>query len=127
MPMKLIETVCVPMVLTNSNDGQGHGWYRTDQQKKKCLKILEDNWLADRTPFDHCVGLKIIRVLGPKQRLWDFDSIGRGNAKQLIDAMVELGWFHDDKPEHIRPVHYDQDDMQRENGPCVIVKIYKEV
>ena len=52
---------------------------------------------------------EMIRLLGKGQRLWDYDSIGRGSAKELLDAVVATGWFVDDGPQWITGCRYDQD------------------
>ncbi len=78
-----------------------------------------------RDPFKFPVKLTLTRILGPNQRLWDADSVLRGNAKQLVDSLVAVGWFHDDSMKYITQVIGAQDATQRENGPAVLIEVFK--
>lgn len=112
----------LPIKPTNGNDGRGHKWYRTAAVRDKIASRLR--WLGlTREPFDVPVSLTLTRVLGKGERKWDADSIGRGNAKELIDSLVSLGWFHDDGPRWIRSVDYRQDDTRRDVGPCWEIEV----
>lgn len=77
-----------------------------------------------RDPFEFPVKVTLTRILGPNQRLWDADSVLRGNAKQLIDSLVAIGWFYDDSMKYIVQVVGDQDATQRENGPAVLIEVF---
>jgi len=107
--------------LTNRNDGQGRSWRMSANDRVKFRKRLQG---YRREPFEAPVDVVLTRVLGRGQRLWDPDSIGRGNAKQLIDTLTELGWWHDDGPKYIRHVDYRQDDTRRQDGPAVLVEVF---
>ena len=130
-------TLVVDTPLTNRNDGQGHHWGRTNRDRKKAQKLIEEcvvrvdhpteEGTAIDTPFKDILGnvqlsepvtLIVTRVLGPNQRLVDQDSLLRGNCKQLIDAIVASGLLADDKPKHVALVVGVQDDSRREQGPC---------
>ena len=65
----------------------------------------------------------ITRILGKGERRWDADSVLRGNAKQLLDALVDAGFFFDDGPQWITEVFGKQDDSRRESGPAIEVEI----
>ena len=69
------------------------------------------------------VGVNVVsnKTLGPF--LWDADSVLRGNAKELIDSLTALGWFHDDSPKWIVAVDGRQDASRREIGPMVEVEV----
>lgn len=113
----------LPVELTNRNDGQGHSWKRTAGERKR----LERQLLPfRRKPFDHPVQLRLTRVLGQRQRLWDADSVLRGNAKQLLDTLVALGWFHDDGPKWITEATGTQDDSRRGLGPFTMVEVFAD-
>lgn len=116
-----IHEATLPVQLTNRNDGRGHHWGRTSSERKRLAKALVG---YEREPFEQPVALMLTRVLGKGQRLWDADSVGRGNAKELIDTLVSLGWFHDDSPKWIRPVWYRQDETRRQDGPAVVVSVF---
>ena len=119
--MTLHEAI-LPVELTNGNDGRGGRWFKSSTRRKaleRDLRFLGQS----RKPFQCLVDVQITRILGKGQRLWDADSIGRGSAKELIDALVALGWFHDDGPTHIRHCDYRQDATRREIGPAVKVVV----
>jgi len=71
------------------------------------------------------VEIQLTRIIGPRHRLWDADSVLRGSAKQLIDSLVAIGWFHDDGPKWITSATGVQDASQRVNGPAVMVEVFK--
>jgi len=118
----LVETI--PMDLTNSNDGQGHAWYRTAGLRKAIAVQLGKQGLQ-RKPFEFPVRLVVTRILGPRQKQWDADSILRGSYKALQDELVCQGWFHDDSTKYITACDGRQDATQRKNGPAVKIEVYK--
>ena len=121
---KPILVATIPMDLTNSNDGQGHAWQRTAKDRKKIAAHLEGLSLK-REPFEFPVRLVVTRILGPRQKQWDADSILRGSYKRLQDELVCQGWFHDDSTKYITACDGRQDATQRENGPAVKIEVYK--
>lgn len=112
----------LPVELKNANIGRGHSWHSTAASRKRIARTLVDE---RRQPFEFPVAIRITRILGPGQRLWDADSVGRGNAKELIDTLVELGWFVDDGPRWITHCDYRQDAQSRVSGPSVMIEIFK--
>ena len=114
----------LPVELNNGNDGRGTRWFSSANARKKIEKVLRGEDL-ERKPFEFPVCLHVCRVLGKGQRFWDPDSVLRGNAKELIDALVSIGWFHDDSIKWIAEVTSGQDASQRGNGPAVIVEVTK--
>lgn len=121
--MELLLEVELPFKLINNNDGQGKSWFRSSNQRKKAERLLRYRKLT-RKPFRFPVRLVVTRILGPREKLWDYSNIGRGNWKQLEDALVKCGWFHDDSPKWITHVDFEQDDSQRSNGPAVKIQVY---
>jgi hypothetical protein len=119
------ETVKLPFELTNSNNGRGHHWGGSAKIRKQFEETLRKLRMV-RTPFLFPVKVHVVRVLGKGQREWDYDSIGRGNAKEIFDALVACGWFSDDSPRFITGVSYDQDISQRSKGPFVEVTITQD-
>lgn len=107
--------------LTNGNDGRGSKWFRAAAVRQEIARMLSNE---RRTPFEHPVEIRITRILGAGQRLWDADSVGRGNAKELIDSLVELGWFADDGPKWITHCDYRQDAKSRASGPAVMIEVW---
>jgi hypothetical protein len=112
----------LPIELKNANIGRGHSWHSTAASRKRIAKALAGE---RRTPFEYPVAIRITRILGPNQRLWDADSVGRGNAKELIDSLVELGWFYDDGPRWVTHCDYRQDAQSRVSGPSVMIEVFK--
>jgi hypothetical protein len=121
--MNLILSRMLPIELTNGNDGRGSKWFRSSSRRKIIARTLANE---RRTPFAFPVAIRLTRILGPGQRLWDADSVGRGNAKELVDSLVELGWFRDDGPKQITHCDYRQDASQRINGPSVLIEVFAE-
>jgi hypothetical protein len=111
-----------PIELTNANKGRGHSWHATAASRKKIAKALTGE---RREPFAFPVAIRITRILGPSQRLWDADSCGRGNAKELVDSLVEAGWFHDDGPRWITHCDYRQDSQSRASGPATMIEVMR--
>jgi len=123
--MKLILRETIKLNLTNGNDGQGRAWYKTASTRKAIEQQLKVQDLK-RDPFEFPVKVTLTRILGPNQRFWDADSVLRGNAKQLIDSLVAVGWFHDDSMKFITQVIGAQDATQRENGPAVLIEVFAD-
>jgi len=114
-------TITLPIELLNDNVGRSAHWSRAAKRKRQYRAIISVLH-PRRKPFDHPVKLVITRVLGPRQKLCDKDSIGRGSAKELVDALVASGFLHDDGPQWVTSVEYRQDAGDRLAGPGVIVE-----
>lgn len=122
MSEKLL-SMTLPFELTNGNDGRGSKWFSSAKLRKKYeaeLRLME----LLRRPFEEPVRVEVTRILGKGQRLWDSSSIGRGNWKEIEDALVAVGWFYDDCPKWIGETRFFQDASQRGNGPAVLVEIF---
>lgn len=123
MSIEPILSVTLPIELTNGNDGRGNKWFSS----AKVRKVIEAQLRQlghQRAPYGHKVSMRVTRILGPRQSKWDADSILRGNSKELIDALVAIGWFVDDGQKWISEVTSAQDDTQRQNGPSVLVEVF---
>ena len=119
------ETFQLPFELTNGNDGRGHRFFKSATLRKKFEADLRKLRLT-RSPFLFPVRVHVVRVLGKGQRLWDTSSIGRGNWKEIEDALVACGWFHDDSPKFITSTTFDQDPCRKSSGPFVEVTITQD-
>jgi hypothetical protein len=115
-------TIILPIELTNGNDGRGSKWFSSAKLRKGIEANLRAMKLC-REPFPVPVEVTVTRILGKKQSLWDSSSIGRGNWKEIEDALVAIGWFHDDSPKYITKTIFEQDASRREIGPCVEIRI----
>lgn len=123
--MKLLLRRRLPFDLTNSNDGRTKHWYSSAKFRNDAEAVLRIGQLGQSQPFDIPVAVEVMRVLGPRQRLWDYSSGLRGNWKEIEDALVGVGWFVDDGPKYIKRVWFSQDSSRREDGPCVVVSVYE--
>jgi hypothetical protein len=115
-------TITLPFELTNGNDGRGSKWFSSAKLRRLFEKNLRLMGLV-REPFPHAVTVTVTRILGKGQSLWDSSSIGRGNWKEIEDAMVACGWFTDDSPKYITETIFRQDGTRRKEGPCIQVTI----
>ena len=121
---KLLHSATLDIELTNGNDGRGSKWFSSAKIRKE-LEAKLIAWGHRRKPFDIPVMVEVTRVLGPNQRLWDADSCGRGNCKELFDAMTSCGWWVDDGPKFITEVRFKQCDWSRDIGPQTIVRVFE--
>lgn len=121
-----IQRVCLlqivlPFELTNGNDGRGSRWFSSAKVRKKIEKDLRLMGLV-RKPFEVRVVNHVTRLYGKGQREWDSSSIGRGNWKEIEDAMVVCGWFHDDSTKYIKETRFFQ---KRGHGkPEILVEVF---
>ena len=125
MTRKLLLSVDLPIELTNGNDGRGGKWFSSAKERGKIerdLRILG----FKRKPFDCPVIVRVTRMLGTRQQLWDSSSCGRGNWKEIEDALVVLGWFHDDGPKYITETRFRQisQTVSKRVRPSVIVDVF---
>lgn len=116
-------TIILPFELTNGNDGRGSKWFSSAKLRKGFEKTLRTLQLVKDSPYPHPVNITVTRILGPKQSLWDSSSIGRGNWKEIEDALVACGWFVDDGPKYITRTTFEQDATRRSVGPKIEVRI----
>ena len=119
---RLLDEQLIMRPLTNGNTGRTKTWFSTANERRKFEEEL--SLLPNRTPYSNPIVLVVTRILGRNQRLWDPSSLGRGNRKELIDAMAATGWFHDDSPEWIQYVAGNQDATRRELGPSIEVQVW---
>lgn len=133
--------IVVDKELKNSNNGQSKHWSASHKERKAWVNALAnahvvskngtefhlDDYLACGAP-DGKQGLVITRWLGKGQRLWDADSVLRGNAKQLVDSLIEAGVARDDSPKYIQFCHGLQCDSQRSElkSGYVTIDVYRE-
>lgn len=114
----------LPLDLTNGNDGRGTRWFRSANRRQAIAEQLANEGYR-RRPFEGPTRIVFRRILGRGQRLWDADSVGRGSAKEILDALVELGWWVDDSPKWITHCDYQQDATRRHMGPAVEIEVYQ--
>lgn len=120
---KLGSSIDIDIVLTNGNNGQGRQWYETDNEVKRCKKLLRELKYVFR-PLEFPVKLRITRLIGKGKQYWDPSSILGGNIKQLIDAMVACDWFVDDSRKWVTAVIPHQME-RRDKPPGVRIEIFR--
>jgi len=135
---KLEYTIILDRKLANNNQGQSRHWSSSHKERQAWATAVRDGWIKDwqgvewhPEDFWECgpdpdkrIGLVVTRHLGKRERLWDSDSVLRGNAKQCIDALISAGLATDDSPLFIDWTIGMQDDSNREAGPFTTVEVY---
>lgn len=122
----IIHSAHLPIELTNGNEGRGGRWFSSAKIRKQIEAILIAGGHRRVKPFDGPVWLLITRVMKKRQSAWDADSWQRGNLKELIDALVSVGWFVDDGPKHITEVSFWQRaDKPRPEKSTTIVEVMR--
>ena len=91
-------TIVVNLELKNGNTGRSKHWSSASRDKKAFLRAIGE---AVET-WDVPVDITVTRVLAKGQRLWDADSVLRGNAKELIDTLVTRKYIVDDGPKYVK-------------------------
>jgi hypothetical protein len=125
MGNKKVEEIKIELPLRNGNSGQGRAWYATHAERQKFEQYIVAAGKKKKVPYMFPVALHVIRCYGKRQRVWDADSVLRGNWKQLQDALVACGWFQDDNPSHIMQVVGSQ--RKAEDGvESVIVEVWTQ-
>lgn len=115
-------TLLLPVSLDNGNDGRTKHFGAAAKRRyeyEHMLHLFHPQPIPVRTP----ARIHVTRVLGPRQRLYDADSLLRGNAKELIDAIVAVGFLPDDGPAHVLEVTASQDNTRRGDGPATEITI----
>lgn len=112
------ERFWLPIPLTNGNDGRTKHFGASAAKRKKYGKGLGFVFKG-RRPYSVPVRVTVVRILGPREHLWDSSSGLRGNYKEVEDALVEAGLFHNDSPSWILETRFFQDGDQRTKGPAI--------
>lgn len=120
--MQLLYSATLPIVLTNNNDGQTRHFGKSAQLRKSFERYMRASGMV-RKPFEVPVTVHVTRLIGTGQRLWDSSSGLRGNYKEIEDAAVACGWFHDDGPKYITETRFFQR-IDRANGPAVMIEVF---
>lgn len=121
-PEALTVTLVLPVSLDNGNDGRTKHFGAAAKRRREyeaTIRLFHPRPVPVQTP----ARIHVTRVLGPRQRLFDADSLLRGNAKELIDAIVAAGFLPDDGPAHVLEVTASQDKSRRGEGPAVEITI----
>ena len=116
---KYQERIILPFVLSNKNGGRSSHWGSSAKERKSFESKLRILGFKRTTPLPFPVEVVVTRILGPKMSKWDSSSCGRGNYKELEDALVACGWFQDDSIKYITNTDFRQDDTRRKGGAFV--------
>ena len=106
--LTMLHLARLPIVLTNGNDGRNKRWFSSAKIRTQIEYMLRLGGHSRPEPFNEPIVLRITRVLARAQKLWDSDSIGRGNAKELVDSLVACNWFRDDSAAYITETRFAQ-------------------
>lgn len=133
-------TFTVRKELKNGNNGQTKHFSASHKEKKEWLNALPlcdvtvngiemsfdmlREEVLDNRPIASKVGIVVERFLGKRQRLWDSDSVLRGNCKQAIDSFVTREILSDDSMKHVGWTLGVQNDTDKENGPYTKFHLY---
>jgi len=117
-----IVTLCLPIRLTNGNQGRTRH-YGESNRMRALFEQLFRAWFPGQKPFETPVKVTVIRVLGSRERSWDLGSWQRGNWKEIEDALVAAGWFHDDSPKWIRDVQFEEVNYDRSQYSRLRIRI----
>lgn len=120
---RCLHCITLSVDLKNDNEGRSQNWRKAHGRKRQFQEFLGIGSHIRTTPFPRGVTVIVTRILGPRQHLFDPDSIGRGSLKELIDSLVWAGFFDDDGPRHIARVICEQDASRRAEGPAVEIRI----
>jgi len=116
----------VPIELDNGNSGRtkhfGASAKRRIEYEQTLRVYLRSIRFEVETP-DFRQKIILTRILGARQSFYDPDSLLRGNAKELIDSLVAVGFFRDDSYKWIDSVTALQDDTRRKDGRQTIIRI----
>lgn len=115
-------TLVLPIELTNGNEGRTKHWAPAHKRRQQYELTIRSEYPHPK-PVKTPVKLTVTRVLGKRQRRYDADSLGRGNAKEIIDALVAVGFLPDDGPKHVREVTYRQDDKTRPEKSVTVIEM----
>ena len=105
----------IDIELTNSNTGRGHHWGMSATRRKKYELYLRHAGLDTIKTLEEPVVVEVTRYLGPRQSKWDSSSGLRGNYKEIEDALVAVGWFHDDGYKWIVETRFLQNASNRQS------------
>ena len=139
---QLLFTVTVDRELKNGNTGRTKHFSQAIKEKKGWAQALKKADVVTETglafplpafieevlngqPVQQKVGIIFKRVLGKRQRMYDSDSILRGNAKELLDAVVDSGLLFDDNVKHVAWSLGMQDDTRKDQGPFCELLFYE--
>jgi len=129
--------IVIDRELKNGNNGQSKHWGTSHKERAAWLKKVKDAYVIEPNgnesmlvDFLDCYhppqyqGLLITRHLGKNQRFFDPDSVLRGNGKQAVDSLIEIGVAPDDSIKHLKFVIGLQCDESRELGPYTSVEVF---
>ena len=124
---ELLHSQELPFALTNGNEGRSKHFGASAKFRRECEATLRMLPGYVREPFAEPVRVVVTRVLGRGERKWDSSSILRGNYKEIEDSLCSpaIGWFVDDSPKWIVETVGRQDAGRRDEGPVVLVEVFR--
>lgn len=116
--------VYLPIALTNGNTGRTTHFGASAKRRREYEHVVRMKY-GQLLPPNFKQRVTVIRVLGKGEKFWDPDSVLRGSAKELLDALVACGFANDDSSAWLEAVDGRQDASERTEGPAVKIILEK--
>ena len=94
--------------LTSLNQTKGRHWTHRHRHKRHMTTALLAAGARENILPNHRQLVTITRLKRPRQRDYDHDNLVAGNAKALIDALTDLGYWRDDNPYYLRREYHQR-------------------
>lgn len=120
--MTTAETLVLPIKLLSKNGRDKLTWRQRHRLRRDYLNIVHLKYPHRADPPQCKQRVKIIRVMGPREREWDTQNIGAGTAVELVDALKLAGYFIDDSPKFLE-TDFAQERSSKIKGPAVFIEI----
>lgn len=70
--------------------------------------------------------VRVTRYLGPRERRFDPGNLEGGSVKQILDALVRLGWLRDDSPRWLELVIAQDGTRRLKPGTAIRIEVREE-
>ena len=122
-------SIRLPIDLTNGNEGRNKHFGGSAKKRKEYeLLIRAYTKSGEITPhgMNYPLHVKVTRVLGKRQSKFDSSSLGRGNYKEIEDALVACEFFPDDSSKYIEETRFKQVTPKERGRPYIIITVTEE-
>lgn len=103
-----------PIAMTNDNEGRTRHYSTANKRRNLIEQEFRAYGFFRHQPPLYKQRVVLTRLLGARQALWDWDSVLRGNAKEIVDALKACKFFFDDSPRWVGGVSGEQDASSRQ-------------
>lgn len=119
-------SIVISSSLPRNNEFHRMHWAVKHKTVDRWFKIVWSAWLqagSRRFSADECpVFVRLIRVLGPRQREYDDSNLFGICDKLVMDALVKCGLFPDDSPRFVRMLTPEH---RKGKAPALVVEVYR--